>query len=134
LGFGKDNGGAIPSNLLQISNSESNSRYLASCKACGIKQHPARFPRKLPEFFIKLLTDPGDLVVDFFSGSNTTGEACEELGRSWLSFDSEISYVASSAFRFLDKNMPLSELKIIHNDILQGKQIKLRKAKEKILI
>ena len=49
--FGKDNGGAIPSNLLQISNSEASSKYLKLCKEVGIKAHPARFPAKLPEFF-----------------------------------------------------------------------------------
>ena len=73
-GFAKDNGGAIPPNLLQISNSESNGQYLSGCKAVGIKGHPARFPAKLPEFFIRMLTEPGDLVVDIFGGSNTTGQ------------------------------------------------------------
>jgi len=62
-GFGADNGGAIPSNLLTFPNSESNSRYLASCSALGIKAHPARFPPRLPEFFIRFLTAPGDLAV-----------------------------------------------------------------------
>lgn len=50
--FGKHNGGAIPPNLLQIPNPESNGRYLEGCKANGEKQHPARFPaliqRELP--------------------------------------------------------------------------------------
>ena len=72
-GFGNDNGGAIPSNLLQIPNSESNSQYMRGCKEVGIKAHPARFPAKLPEFFIKLLTEPNDIVLDIFSGSNTSG-------------------------------------------------------------
>jgi hypothetical protein len=45
-GFGKDNGGAIPSNLLQIPNSDSNGQYLRGCKALGLKAHPARFPSK----------------------------------------------------------------------------------------
>jgi len=75
--FATDNGGAIPSNLLQISNSESNGQYLRGCKAAGIKGHPARFPAKLPEFFIRFLTNPGDLVVDIFGGSNTTGQVAE---------------------------------------------------------
>jgi DNA modification methylase len=51
--FAKDNGGAIPSNLLQIPNSESNGQYLRGCKTLGIQGHPARFPAKLPEFFIR---------------------------------------------------------------------------------
>ena len=67
--FGKDNGGAIPSNLIQVPNSESNGQYLAGCKTLGINGHPARFPAKLPEFFIRFLTNPGDLVLDIFGGS-----------------------------------------------------------------
>ncbi|MDM0469900.1 site-specific DNA-methyltransferase [Clostridium perfringens] len=98
--FGKDNGGAIPPNLLQISNSESNSKYLKTCKQLGIKGHPARFPGGLPEFFIKFLTDENDLVVDIFSGSNTTGEVAERLGRRWYGFDLSQEYVAASIFRF----------------------------------
>lgn len=99
-GFGKRNAGAIPSNLLQIANSESNGAYLAGCKALGVKPHPARFPSKLPEFFIRMLTDPGDLVLDVFAGSNTTGAVAETLGRRWISFEQRRDYLASSIFRF----------------------------------
>jgi site-specific DNA-methyltransferase (cytosine-N4-specific) len=100
-GFGKDNGGAIPPNLLQFSNSESNSQYLRLCKEHGIKPHPARFPRLLPEFFIKFLTDPADLVVDIFAGSGTTAEGAELLGRRWKTVDLDAEYVRASAFRFM---------------------------------
>lgn len=99
--FGKDNGGAIPSNLLQFPNTESNSIHIRLCKTHGIPPHPARFPRALPEFFIKFLTDPGDTVVDIFAGSNTTGEAAEALGRKWIAVESELDYVIGSAFRFM---------------------------------
>lgn len=98
--FGKDNGGAIPSNLLQISNSEASSYYLNACKLAGAKAHPARFPAKLPQFFIKFLTNPGDIVVDIFAGSNTTGSVCEALGRKWFAFEQFSEYLAASAFRF----------------------------------
>ena len=100
-GFGKDNGGAIPSNLLQYSNTESNSIHIRLCKANEIYPHPARFPRALPEFFIKFLTDDGDTVLDIFAGSNTTGEAAEALGRKWISIESNLDYVIGSAFRFM---------------------------------
>ena len=99
--FGHDNGGAIPPNLLQISNSESNSLYLRRCKAIGLKAHPARFPAALPEFFIKMLSDPDDLVVDIFAGSNTTGEVAERLDRRWIACDLRRDYVAGSVLRFL---------------------------------
>jgi DNA modification methylase len=101
--FGKDNGGAIPSNLLQIPNTDSNSHYLRTCKALGRESHPARFPTDLPKFFIQYLTDPGDWVVDLFSGSNTTGRVAEDLGRRWLSADIRRDYAALSAIRFLEE-------------------------------
>jgi site-specific DNA-methyltransferase (cytosine-N4-specific) len=106
--FGQDRGGAIPSNLLTIPNTESNSLYLRYCKIVGAKGHPARFPQKLPEFFIKFLTDEGEVVLDIFAGSNTTGAAAEGLGRRWMAFELDQKYLAASAFRFLssvDVNM-----------------------------
>lgn len=101
-GFGKDNGGAIPSNLLQFPNSESNGLYLRLCRDFGVPPHSARFPRSLPEFFIKFLTEPTDLVVDIFGGSGTTGEAAELMGRRWKTIDRDLSYVRASIFRFVN--------------------------------
>ncbi len=97
-----DNGGAIPSNLLQIPNTDSNSHYLRLCKTLRRQSHPARFPAGLPRFFISFLTDPGDLVVDIFSGSNMTGYVAEELGRNWLSVEVRFDYAALSSVRFLE--------------------------------
>jgi len=116
-GFDKNNGGAIPPNLLQIPNTESNSQYLQGCKAIGVKGHPARFPSKLPEFFIRFLTDPNDLVVDIFAGSNTTGSVAENEGRRWLAFEERSDYLAASAFRFLDKGIPTEQLQDIYFQI-----------------
>lgn len=106
--FGRDNGGALPSNLLTIPNSQSNDVYLRACKALGIPGHPARFPLKLPAFFIDMTTDPGDLVVDFFGGSNTSGRAAEDLGRRWLSFELDPEYAALSVVRFISGQEPRS--------------------------
>lgn len=98
--FGTNHGGSIPHNLLQISNTESNSAYLQMCKAHGINPHPARFPRALPEFFISFLTEPGDIVLDPFAGSNVTGIAAENLGRPWMSIELREDYLRGSEFRF----------------------------------
>jgi site-specific DNA-methyltransferase (cytosine-N4-specific) len=133
-GFGKDNGGAIPPNLLQISNSESNGGYLSGCKKLGIKSHPARFPAKLPEFFIKMLTEPGDLVVDIFGGSNTTGQVSEQLGRKWLSFELSKEYVAASTFRFFEKGVSELALKLVYDNILAGKFVDLGDREEQLTI
>ncbi len=118
--FATSNGGAIPSNLLSIPNSESNSGYLAACKKLEIKPHPARFPPRLPQFFIRMLTEPGDLVLDFFAGSNTTGMVAESEDRKWLSFDEDLEYVAASAFRFLPKDYAERDLAKIRSAITEG--------------
>lgn len=98
--FKKDRGGAIPSNLLLKGNNASNSRFIRACKERDIPIHPARFPSALPEFFIKLLTEPGDLIVDPFAGSNTTGRVAEDLNRRWIAVDVEDDYLRASALRF----------------------------------
>jgi len=110
MGFGSpENGGAIPPNLLQIPNTESNSSYLRLSKLVGLQGHPARFPAALPEFFIKFLTDHDDIVVDIFAGSNTTGRVADQLGRQWIAMELDATYVASSALRFME-HLPESEV------------------------
>jgi DNA modification methylase len=99
--FATDNGGAIPPNLLTIPNTDSNSPYLRLCKQYGLERHPARFPEELPRFFINMLTDEGDLILDVFAGSNTTGFVAESLERRWEAFDINPGYLRASALRFL---------------------------------
>jgi DNA methylase len=91
----------VPTNLITLANTDSNSQYLRYCRALGITAHPARFPARLPRFFVEGLTEPGDLVLDIFAGANQTGAACEKLGRRWLAFELNQSYLAASAFHFL---------------------------------
>jgi DNA modification methylase len=104
-----DAGGAIPPNLieqetaddlLKFGNNAANDEYTTRCKAAGLKIHPARFPAALPEFFLKLLSDEGDLVVDPFAGSNTTGAVAEALHRRWVAVDEVPDYLEASRFRF----------------------------------
>jgi len=98
--FRNNRGGAIPPNLLTIANTESNSYYLRACREAGLKPHPARYPIGLPEFFVKLLTDKDDVVLDPFCGSNVTGECAERLGRKWIAFEISKEYLDGSKFRF----------------------------------
>jgi len=98
--FSRDNGGAIPANLLELANTDSNSAYQKMCRAAGIPVHPARFPAGFAEFFIKFLTDADDLVFDPFAGSNTTGLVAETLGRRWLASELSEEYLEGSVFRF----------------------------------
>jgi DNA modification methylase len=108
--FNKDNNGAIPSNLLTLANTESNSAYLRRCKEAGIRPHPARYPEAFARFFIEFLTDQGDLVLDPFAGSNTTGYVAEHLRRKWIAFEIEETYLRGSLFRFEEVNDMFSAL------------------------
>jgi DNA modification methylase len=98
--FSVDNGGAIPPNLIEVSNTRSIDDYQNFCRTCDLPIHPARFPREIPEFFVKFLTNPGDTVVDPFAGSNMTGAVAERLGRRWIAFELNPDYVEGSIGRF----------------------------------
>ncbi len=63
-------------------------------------RHPARFPAALPEFFIRMLTDREDFVIDPFGGSCVTGEVCERLRRNWICCDLEEEYLKAAIGRF----------------------------------
>jgi DNA modification methylase len=116
--FLTNNGGAIPPNVIDVeeeavaneadklestlvfANTTSNDPYSVHCRESGLMPHPARMPAGLPRFFIKLLTEPGDLVLDPFGGSNMTGAVAEELNRKWLTVEPELDYVLASRGRF----------------------------------
>lgn len=69
---------ALPSNVLQVNLGKNN-----------MAKHAATFPAAIPEFFIKVFSDKGDLIYDPFMGSGTTAAAARDLGRKWIG--SEIS-------------------------------------------
>lgn len=98
--FLKDNNGAIPSNVLTLTNTLSNEPYLVYCKQRDLPLHPARMPRDLAAFFIKFLTDPRDLLLDPFAGSNTTGASAEDLKRRWVAIEPNDDYLEGSRGRF----------------------------------
>lgn len=91
--FSVDHGGSIPGNLITAANTESNGRYMRHCREQGLPIHPARFPSALPEFFIKMLTDEGDLVADVFAGSCKTAEVARGLNRRFLCVDRVLDYL-----------------------------------------
>ncbi|MBI3953543.1 MAG: site-specific DNA-methyltransferase [Chloroflexi bacterium] len=100
--FNVDNGAAIPPNLIAVANTESNSRYLKYCEEHNLPPHPARFPASIPEFFIRFLTDPRDIVFDPFAGSCITGEVAERLDRRWICAEIRDEYLSGARGRFLD--------------------------------
>ena len=117
-GFLKDNGGSIahnffemeqvddnrevrlPHSVLSFSNTNSNDYFLKACREKDIIPHPARMSGGLVNFFIEFLTDENDLVLDPFSGSNTSGYCAEKLNRNWLSLEIMEEYVNQAIIRF----------------------------------
>jgi len=114
--FLEDNGGSIAQNVFEIeaindgqetrlpnafsiSNTNSNDAYLRECREKNIQPHPARMPEGLAAFFVQFLTEPGDIVLDPFAGSNTTGAVCEQLKRKWISLDVVDEYADHSIMR-----------------------------------
>jgi DNA modification methylase len=106
--FERNNGGAIPPNLIQVAHTASMDEYQEYCRRRAITAHPARFPRQVPEFFIKLLTRKNGLILDPFAGSNTTGYLAETLGRRWLAFELDPDYLKGSIGRFVAPDSGIS--------------------------
>jgi hypothetical protein len=89
-------------NAFSLANTSSNDFFLRQCRARRLTPHPARMPAGLAAFFIEFLTSPGDLVLDPFAGSNTTGFAAECLRRKWVALEIRREYATQSVLRFQD--------------------------------
>jgi len=103
--FKQDLGGSIPPNLIALANNESNGAYQRYCHDNNLKEHPARFPAGIPGFFITMLTNPGDVVLDPFAGSCVTGEVCEHMGRKWICCEISEQYVLGAKGRFVQQHI-----------------------------
>ena len=64
--------------------------------------HPAAFPEELPRRLIKLLSYPGDTVLDPFAGSGTTALVAWQLGRVTIGFDHAPEYIESARRRLVN--------------------------------
>lgn len=117
--FLSNNGGSITPNLFEVepinpdrevrlpnafalANTNSNDFYSKTCRDRGVDRHPARMPAGLAAFFVQFLTEPGDLVLDPFAGSNTTGFVSELFDRDWVAIDAMKEYAEQSKIRFED--------------------------------
>lgn len=98
--FENDEAAEVRENFLRMANTASNDPYSRYCREYNLKRHPARMPAALPGFFVKMLTTEGDLVLDPFGGSNTTGAVAEQLGRRWVAIEPMGTYIDGSKGRF----------------------------------
>ncbi len=114
-----DNGGSIAQNFFELeqmdkkrsvrlpnafsfANTNSNDYFHKTCRAEGITPHPARMPEGLVAFFIEFLTEPRDIVLDPFAGTNTTGYVAECLKRRWISIEIKEDYLRQAQIRMKD--------------------------------
>ena len=99
-GFLNKNNGAIPSSAILMANTSVDREYSEWCRENNLEMHPARMPIGLADFFIKFLTTPGDLVLDPFGGSCTTGKSAEILRRRWVCVEANKDYLKGARGRF----------------------------------
>lgn len=117
--FMNNNGGAIAHNLFELeditpgrtarlpnafsfANTASTDYFSRACREREIDPHPARMPSGLANFFVQFLTEPGDLVLDPFAGSNTTGYVAEINMRRWVAIEENRDYAEQSQIRLDD--------------------------------
>lgn len=65
-------------------------------------KHPTQKPVKLMEYFVRLLSNPGDVVLDPFMGSGSTGVASKRLGRSFLGVELGKDYFSIAEARIAE--------------------------------
>jgi len=133
--FQVNNGGSIPPNLIAMSNHVSSSdNYINFCKENNLPIHPARFAKVIPEFFIRMLTDEGDLVIDPFAGSCVTGYVAETLKRKWICCDMEKDYLLGGVGRFHQDDKDINVSKNIHKYEISSPSFELYNKKEEEIL
>jgi site-specific DNA-methyltransferase (adenine-specific) len=81
--------GKVPSNVFRFNNNQVERG----------NKHPAPFNKEIPIWFIKALTNDGDLILDPFMGSGTTAMASIEMNRDWIGFELNQVYIDMAAER-----------------------------------
>ncbi len=99
--YGRITEGKIPRNVIQRGHSCSDTlAYRQYATELDLPLHGAMQPTSIPDFFIRFLTEPDDLVVDAFGGTIRTGLAAERLGRRWLVTEWILQYLRGAAELF----------------------------------
>jgi DNA modification methylase len=94
-GFGKNVSNWVGRDMVYPTN------VLHLATECSNRKHSAAFPESLPEWFIKLFTKEGDVVLDPFLGSGTTAVVAKRMQRKYVGVE------------LLDENIEVSEERLL---------------------
>ena len=93
------------------SNGANNSELMKFCASHKIEfTHHATFPEFLPYIFLKSTTMPGQLVLDPFNGTGTTGKVAKDLGLKYVGFDLSSQFIKISELRIFGNELEKEEL------------------------
>jgi len=81
-------------------------------KRDGVKVHPTQKPEALIYRILLACTKPGDVVLDPFFGTGTTGAVAKRLGRRWIGIEREAGY-CSAALERIEAALPLDESALV---------------------
>ncbi len=99
--FGHATPGRIPRNVMTLGHACRDTQQMRRlAQELGLPAHGATFPTRLPDFWIRFLTEPGDLVLDPFGGWGKTALAAQRLQRRWLIVDKVLDYLRVSGEMF----------------------------------
>ncbi len=85
---------------------------------CANKNHSAAFPDALPEWFIKLFTDPGDTVLDPFMGSGTTVLVAKRMGRKGIGIE-----IVEEYYKMVERELNTKQLSLFEPREIYGQNI-----------
>lgn len=102
--FGNATQGKIPKNVIHKGHRCADTQALrAIAKEHGLPTHSATSPTSLADFFLRFLTDKGDLAIDPFGGWFKMALAAERLGRRWASTELMIEHIMAAKYYFQQK-------------------------------
>lgn len=120
-GFGKNVSNWVGRDMVYPTN------VLHMATECYNRGHAATFPVALPEWFIKLFTNVGDVVLDPFVGSGTTCVAAKKLSRQWMGIDTESEFVQLARERLAGITLKQNGNGVHHEVTQDGKSKNIRK-------
>lgn len=83
----------------------------AGRRASTIQGHPCPTPETLIDRLIRLMTNPGDVVLDAFAGVGTTALVAGRLGRNFICIEQDENYIITAERRIVERKQPLQQAK-----------------------